>query len=100
MPMLATYFPLPAVLVLSAGTEVTALDSLPTWLGYLLPAVGLFVYSLFVGALNEVVRKRDAEGVPVSPRLRLVLAVLNAAAANLDKTRQQAVASKVPEAKP
>lgn len=67
----------------------------PAWVLYVAPAAALFVYSLLVGALNQVIRQRDAEGVPVSPRLRFVAAVLNAAAANLDKSREQVGKAKV-----
>lgn len=68
--------------------------NLPPWLAYLLPALGLFLFSSVVAAVNEVVRKRDAEGAPVSPRLRFAVAVLNAMAANHDKAAQQAAKAK------
>lgn len=68
---------------------------IPAWVMYVLPAAALFIYSLGVGALNQVIRQRDADGVPVSPRLRFVAAVLNAAAANLDKSREQVAKAKV-----
>ena len=64
-------------------------ETLPVWLMPVLSALGLFVFSLLVGALNQVIRKRDAEGVPVSANLRLISAVLNVAAGNLDKTVEQ-----------
>ncbi len=76
-------------------------STLPPWLAYLLPALGLFLLSTCVAALNEVIRQRDASGVPVSPRLRLVASVLNVVAANHDKARQQLAAVKAgPEVKP
>ena len=71
------------------------LASVPPWVGYLLPALGLFLLSTCVAALNEVIRQRDASGVPVSPRLRLVASILNVIAANHDKAKQQLVAAKV-----
>ena len=71
--------------------------NLPPWLAYLLPALGLFLFSSVVAAVNEVVRTRDAEGVPVSPRLRFVVAVLNTMAANHDKAAQQAAKAKAAE---
>jgi hypothetical protein len=93
-----TYFPLTALTLLGDAPGVASvsagatfdLSALPPWVGYLLPALGLFLFSLLVGALNAVIRQRDADGVTVSPRLRLVAAILNAAAANLDKSKQQA----------
>lgn len=68
---------------------------MPAWVMYALPAAALFVFSLGVGALNQVIRQRDLEGVPVSPRLRFVAAVLNAAAANIDKSREQVAKARV-----
>jgi hypothetical protein len=75
---------------------MTLPDSIPPWLAYALPALGLFVFSSLVAALNEVIRQRDAKGEPVSPRLRLVASVLNVIAANHDKARQQVAAAKAP----
>lgn len=68
---------------------------LPTWALYVLPVLAYAVFSGAVGGLNQVIRQRDLDGVPVSPRLRLVAAVLNAMAANWDKTREQAGKAKV-----
>lgn len=62
----------------------------PQWVLMLLPALGLFIFSSVVSALNEIIRKRDAEGVLVSKRLRFVASVLNVMAANHDKAAQQA----------
>jgi hypothetical protein len=56
----------------------------------LLSALGLWLFSNGVGALNQVIRKRDTDKVPVSPALRFVASVLNAMAGNIDKTREQA----------
>ncbi len=102
MLTLLTYFPLPLVLgdapsvaALPAGATFD-LSAVPPWVEYLLPALGLFLFSGLVGALNEVIRKRDADGVPVSPSLRLVSAVLNAMAANIDKSKQQVAKAKEP----
>lgn len=95
--ILATYFPLPVLTLLGdVPPESSVLAALPLWAQMLLPVVAYAIFSGLVGGLNEVLRKRDAEGVPVSPRLRLVAAVLNAMAANLDKSRQQAAKSKEP----
>ena len=103
--LLATAFEVPPVIP-AAPVEALApagatfdLSAMPHWVAYLLPALGFFLFSLFVGALNQVIRQRDAEGVPVSPRLRFVAAVLNAAAANLDKSREQVAKAKTPEVK-
>lgn len=94
--MLATFFPLKTLMLLG---DVPVPAGAPPWLAYLLPllpALGLWLFSSLVGALNQVVRTRDAEGTAVSPRLRLVLAVLNVMAGNLDKTKQQVAAAKEP----
>jgi len=107
--MLATYLPLPAFVLLGDIPPAPAVlpDGVPPWLAYLFPALGLFLLSTCVAALNEVIRQRDASGVPVSPRLRLVASILNVVAANHDKAREQrAIASgaeqprPAPEAKP
>ena len=99
---LATFFPLHTMTLLG-DVPVTSpvpagagfvLSTLPPWLAYLLPALGLFLLSTCVAALNEVIRQRDADGIPVSPRLRMVAAVLNVISANHDKARQQAAAAK------
>ncbi len=96
--MLATYFPIYALTLLGDASVASALPpgatfdltALPLWAQLLLPVLAYAVFSGLVGGLNEVIRKRDADGVPVGPKLRLLSAVLNAMAANLDKTRQQA----------
>lgn len=67
----------------------------PAWVMYLAPVVAYAIFSGAVGGLNQVIRQRDLDGVPVSPRLRLMAAVLNAMAANWDKTREQAGKAKV-----
>lgn len=97
---LATYFPFPGLTLLGdvPPALAPAFAAMPPWVAYLLPALGLFLLSTCVAALNEVIRQRDAEGVLVSPRLRMVAAVLNVISANHDKARQQAAAAK--EAKP
>ncbi len=100
-----TYFPIFTLTLLGDASVASALpsgatldlSSMPPWVQMLLPALGLWLFSSVVAAVNEVVRKRDAEGVPVSPRLRLVVAVLNAMAANHDKTAQQAAKAKEPQ---
>ncbi len=64
----------------------------PWWAQYLVlaaPVVGLWLFSQAVGGLNKAIRKSDADGVPVSPRLRLVSSVLNFMAGNFDKTVEQ-----------
>lgn len=71
----------------------------PWWAHYAIaaaPVVGWYLFSSVVAELNERERKGDAEGgVPVSPRFRLVMSVLNRIAANHDKARQQAAKAKV-----
>ncbi len=103
--MLATYFPIFTLTLLGDASVASALPSgapfdlsaMPLWVQMLLPALGLWLFSTVVAAVNEVVRKRDAEGVPVSPRLRFVLAVANTIAANHDKAAQQAGKAKEPQ---
>ena len=88
-----TYLELPALVLLGDVPPVVAAP-MPAWLMPVLSTLGLFAFSLLVGALNQVIRKRDADGVPVSSTLRLMSAVLNVAAGNLDKTvEQKAIAS-------
>lgn len=101
--LFATYFPLPLVLAdapavaaLPAGATFDTLAAQHPLLAMLVPLVAYALFSAVVGELNEVVRKRDAAQVPVSPGARFVLAVLNATAANLDKSRQQAAKAKEP----
>jgi len=78
----------------------------PWWAQYLVlaaPVVGWYVFSTVVGELNQMVRERDEQAalptvppdfVPVTPRFRLVLALLNRIAGNHDKARQQVAAAK------
>lgn len=97
----ATYFPLPTLVLVGDVPAVIVPPDMPPWVAYLLPALGLFLLSTCVAALNEVIRQRDAEGVPVSPRLRLVAAILNVVAANHDKAREQrAIASGAAQPRP
>jgi hypothetical protein len=92
-----TYFPLPVVL---GDIPPAAPPGAPWWAHYLAiaaPALGLWLFSQGVDALNAVVKKRDADGVPTGPRLRFVLAVLNVMAGNMLKGKRVA-AMKPPEA--
>lgn len=63
----------------------------PWWAQYAIlaaPAVGLWLFSQGVDALNAAVKKRDAEGIETGPRVRFVLMVLNAMAGNILKGKR------------
>jgi len=102
--ILATAFPAEPVPLIEITHQAAALpagatfdlSAMPLWVQLLLPVLAYALFSGLVGGLNEVIRKRDADGVPVSSTLRLASAVLNAMAANLDKAAQQSAKAKEP----
>ena len=74
----------------------------PWWAQYAVvaaPAVGLWLFSVAVARLNGYIRAQDTAGLEVAKNLRLVAAILNFGAGNLDKTTQQAALAKA-EPKP
>lgn len=98
---------LPISSFVAAGADVTpTLDTLPGWVTALVVLIVPLALSALASAVasgvNEVIRQRDAAGTPVAGSLRIVAAILNAVALNLDKSRQQVVAAKADkgEAKP
>ncbi len=103
--MLATFFPLPVLTLLGDVPPPPVPAGAPWWAQYLAllaPAFALWLFSQGVDALNAVVKKRDAEGIETSGRVRFVLMVLNAMAGNILKGKRvvgvEAEAAK--EAKP
>ena len=85
---LATFFPLPTLTLLG---DVPVPAGAPWWAQYAIlaaPALGFWLFSTGVDALNAVVKKRDADGIPTSPRVRFALAVLNVAAGNMLKGKR------------
>ena len=88
--MLATYLPLPVLTLLG---DVPPDAPLPGWVTALVvvvvPLALSALASAVASAVNEVIRQRDAAGLPVAGSLRIVAAILNAVAINLDKSREQ-----------
>ena len=91
--MLATFFPLPSIQFLGDVPATATLHELPDWVTALvvliLPLALSALASAVASAVNEVIRQRDAAGTPVAGSLRIVAAILNAVALNLDKSREQ-----------
>lgn len=99
-----TYLPLPPLVLL--GDVPPALPpGAPWWAQYAIlaaPAFGFWLFSSGVDAFNAVVKKRDADGLETSPRVRMLLAVLNVMAGNMLKGKRVVgeEAAKAPEVKP
>lgn len=105
--MLSTLLPIPTLTLLGDVPADAPLSTLPGWVTALVVVVVPLALSALASAVasgvNEVIRQRDAAGTPVAGSLRIVAAIVNAVAINLDKTRQQvaaAKAEKVEEPKP
>lgn len=89
-----TYFPLPALTFLGDVPADAPLSTLPGWVTALVVLIVPLALSALASAVasgvNEVIRQRDAAKLPVAGSLRIVAAILNAVAINLDKSREQA----------
>ena len=91
--VLATAFPLPTLTFLGDVPATATLHELPGWVTALVvlvvPLALSALASAVASAVNEVIRQRDAAGIPVAGSLRVFAAILNAVAINLDKSREQ-----------